>query len=535
MMDTYFNDSSSGYALWHFLKDHFRGDCCGNETCLVQTHRGDLYPRHEIGHNPDKEQLLLTYYHNRKRVKAMALKITNLKITRLHGLFDREISFKQGVNLLVGINGSGKTSILNMIDWLLKPSLNHLCVTQFDQAKLVFFVDNVEHTVVCTQSKGKLIYELKGPAKFHSLDVTLHAPTDKINRNASLRESLLESYAGLTPSKEEKTTWDYLHDKLPKPVIIGLDRQLFASEGKNIIFEERMIGRTSQGPINQQTQSPLERVRDFANTRYRQHRNNVINLNDSLKSKIMVSAFSTSFSMKNFSRRSIPEITIKDIDRLESKVKDYFSAITRQAKGEIAATTPEQLTIAKYFSSLKHLLKNKSPSKSNPQSELLLIMNYSQFDKLRDLIKEFEQFEQDSNKSYIEIKDYLDTLNGFFIDSSKELAYREDTAELTYNQLDNSGQVIARHLDLTTLSSGERQIVTLLTYLKFGGQASRLFIIDEPELSLHPKWQAQFLSAVQKLTPKDTQLILATHSPEIVGKQENSCTVLLPYNKKAKQ
>lgn len=134
----------------------------------------------------------------------------------------------------------------------------------------------------------------------------------------------------MAPTKEEKKTWNYLHDKLPKPVIIGLDRQLFASEGKNIVFEERIIGRNAQGQIVSQNQSPLQRVREFANTRNRQHRNNVINLNDRLKSKIMVSAFASSFSMKDLTRRRATKITINEIEHLEEKVKEYFVATTRQ-------------------------------------------------------------------------------------------------------------------------------------------------------------------------------------------------------------
>ena len=70
----------------------------------------------------------------------------------------------------------------------------------------------------------------------------------------------------------------------------------------------------------------------------------------------------------------------------------------------------------------------------------------------------------------------------------------------------------------------------LFTYLSFNTQGGNLFIIDEPELSLHPKWQEDFLPNVEKLMPKNAQLLIATHSPIIVGKKKEYCTVLLPYN-----
>jgi transposase InsO family protein len=51
----------------------------------------------------------------------------------LHGYLDKDIRFNSDINLLVGINGSGKTSVLNIISWLLQPAIPHLCVTEFKE------------------------------------------------------------------------------------------------------------------------------------------------------------------------------------------------------------------------------------------------------------------------------------------------------------------------------------------------------------------------------------------------------------------
>jgi predicted ATP-binding protein involved in virulence len=45
---------------------------------------------------------------------------------------------------------------------------------------------------------------------------------------------------------------------------------------------------------------------------------------------------------------------------------------------------------------------------------------------------------------------------------------------------------------------------------------SGIFIIDEPELSLHLAWQEIFVDSISKASPK-TQFILATHSPTIIS------------------
>ena len=70
--------------------------------------------------------------------------------------------------------------------------------------------------------------------------------------------------------------------------------------------------------------------------------------------------------------------------------------------------------------------------------------------------------------------------------------------------------------DLTALSSGERQILTMLysaSRTRFRGGA---FLIDEPELSLHIDWQRIILSQIQSQEP-GRQIVVCTHSPEVGG------------------
>lgn len=65
------------------------------------------------------------------------------------------------------------------------------------------------------------------------------------------------------------------------------------------------------------------------------------------------------------------------------------------------------------------------------------------------------------------------------------------------------------------LSSGEQQVVYRAGYLlrhlniKNGG----VVFIDEPELSLHPEWQINYLQFLQNIFGENIQFIIATHSP----------------------
>ena len=56
-------------------------------------------------------------------------------------------------------------------------------------------------------------------------------------------------------------------------------------------------------------------------------------------------------------------------------------------------------------------------------------------------------------------------------------------------------------------------------------QKANIFIIDEPELSLHIRWQEIFVETIRKLN-QALQLIIATHSPSILLDDTEHCISL---------
>ncbi|MGW6058695.1 AAA family ATPase [Streptomyces sp. NPDC055189] len=67
---------------------------------------------------------------------------------------------------------------------------------------------------------------------------------------------------------------------------------------------------------------------------------------------------------------------------------------------------------------------------------------------------------------------------------------------------------------LEALSSGQKQVIRLLVECLAAGPNS--VIVDEPEISMHVDWQHRLVNAMRTINPR-TQLILATHSPEIMA------------------
>lgn len=67
------------------------------------------------------------------------------------------------------------------------------------------------------------------------------------------------------------------------------------------------------------------------------------------------------------------------------------------------------------------------------------------------------------------------------------------------------------------LSSGEQHLILLSYFLIFLLKPNSLILIDEPEISLHLKWQRTFINDILKLSQDlNPRFIIATHSPAII-------------------
>jgi predicted ATPase len=75
-----------------------------------------------------------------------------------------------------------------------------------------------------------------------------------------------------------------------------------------------------------------------------------------------------------------------------------------------------------------------------------------------------------------------------------------------------------RAIDLADASSGQQQMLCSLFGLQSELTSDSLVLIDEPELSLHPTWQMDFLDRLSKVLDQfeGCHVIVATHSPLIV-------------------
>ena len=87
-------------------------------------------------------------------------------------------------------------------------------------------------------------------------------------------------------------------------------------------------------------------------------------------------------------------------------------------------------------------------------------------------------------------------------------------------------------ITIDKLSSGEQQLYARVVSLMILNPENSIILIDEPEISLHPKWQTEIMKIYANIG-KNNQFIITTHSPFIISQTYyKNLTFLVKENNK---
>jgi hypothetical protein len=95
---------------------------------------------------------------------------------------------------------------------------------------------------------------------------------------------------------------------------------------------------------------------------------------------------------------------------------------------------------------------------------------------------------------------------------SNEMVFDPTKLDVYIRNRKSSEKSPEQRIDLSQLSSGEKQLVSLFTHLYLSEGTQYFVIIDEPEISLSVEWQETFLEDIRNGT-FCSGLFVATHSP----------------------
>lgn len=149
-------------------------------------------------------------------------------------------------------------------------------------------------------------------------------------------------------------------------------------------------------------------------------------------------------------------------------------------------------------------LKGAGPGKPLRAEDAILLITLR---RIETLVNRWKTLQQSLGEIFSPRDDFVKIANGLLQRKQMEI-----TASYELQFKSRTGKILTPLM----LSSGEKQLLILFgeTVLQRGKQA--IFIADEPELSLHVLWQEKLVESLRALNPA-AQIIAATHSPDIVG------------------
>lgn len=163
--------------------------------------------------------------------------------------------------------------------------------------------------------------------------------------------------------------------------------------------------------------------------------------------------------------------------------------------------------------------------------QLLVDINTQDNDDLARWVDAHENEVPPNTEKHIRIKRFTEAFSSIFQDKIKFKGIENNTKPIFSKNGTN--------IEITELSSGEKQIVFRgIQLLKNRGILEDMPVfIDEPELSMHPKWENLILNYYRSICSKNniqsSQLFIVTHSEHILSSalnDEESCIIKMPEN-----
>ena len=182
---------------------------------------------------------------------------------------------------------------------------------------------------------------------------------------------------------------------------------------------------------------------------------------------------------------------------------------------------------------LRGILTRKSldtkPKQLSPKTAYQRVASFLSRQEARSALGSSDEFKKKFSSSPI-FRKVVSDINTIEQRIEKTMASRQKLEQLIRDMFTGNKTVVLKDTDIkvetdekenigvASLSSGEKH--TLCIFIEALLAECNTLLLDEPEISLHIDWQNNLISAMHELNP-DTQIILATHSPEIMAGVED--------------
>lgn len=444
--------------------------------------------------------------------------IKRIHIVKLHGQHDYKIEFDPELTFLHGANGCGKTTVLNILAAVVTGKLYNLVDYSFERIDL-FYSDSKDK-----EDKIQIKIDIVEKNK-RSMVVCFDGYSYEIEDINNLKERMFRkseednierTFSNIYPFvKDIISKFNYVYLPLSRYGYDRFDERDYYRYG----YSRRHYYEIQQNPYSSYLNESLRYISELI-------RNSCMNINiqenkvnDKFRNDVLSSMIRVSSDMHIW--QIIEEIAKFEWDEVLKSKEAYIKTLREIGVYDDKLQKEIEAFFEAFKSAYDDYIKQKNDDNEKPGIRIDLAWQYAEFLKIRNIAELAKENEKIKDKIRQPKMLFEELINDFFLSSG------------THKKIviTSEGQVIfetkAGKLHLTDLSSGEKQIVITFASLIFGfkGKGKGIFIVDEPEASLHLEWQNKFVPAILK-TNKNMQLIFATHSPELIGEYRNKAVRL---------
>jgi len=396
----------------------------------------------------------------------------------------------ENVTIMYGENGCGKTTLLQILNAVFSRNEMVLFNHKVREVFMSVLMDGEERQI-CIKERVRLIKDADGDGRFLK-EIQEYDWTDMEFLEEQKTLLLGVDRINIQSAVPASTIYDFINTQ-------EIGRRSFAGSSMNVrrIFAENLAEYLSYSRKGRIRREGI----DFESAHITLNGSNV---DISNMESIIVSSFrkavhgaSTDIQSALFAtlsqviERNEAQYENKTLETVEERLVEYYPLISIAIEEIPEENDNEILKLIKGSDCLQIIEK----CRENPYLCLLLFNIIQRIDK--DIIK---------FKAVLLLRDLFNEY------TRKDKRMEINREGITIEILDGK-KIVGRHR-LNELSSGEKQLVTLLTCLFIDGSNRNFIFIDEPELSLNMKWQNELINLFEKYLPK-TQVIMATHSPSV--------------------
>ena len=436
------------------------------------------------------------------------MKVTNFSILGLYDRYDIKIPIRDNKLILTGVNGTGKSTVLSIFYTLITQQWNKLHKFEFNAVSIV--IDDQEFVFERKQIEENEFWRNKAlqsmPRTIYKRLSTLQEDYPKL-LSSLINDKRLSVVEKRKISEVVKIPYErmdgFKHDAIrfwSRLELDEMENDLFLDSARK--FADHTQDKVMFLPTFRRIEKDLKTIlpdldeRQWKEISGRKETDRYLELVEFGMDDVveLVKTFTRDLSIQayigheNLAKKFLKEIVHGKIGPIQ--VSDFDIDILAQALlfgSEMGLDNKDIKALAKKVDDVRD-------QRAQIKSDDKFIMRYVAM--LVDSIQSLE-------KSEIPIKQLINVCNKYL--EGKDLTFERQNGVRAC--LKDGGEV-----DLKDLSSGEKQIISLLSHLYLGQEERYMVIIDEPELSLSVEWQSSLLPDILN-TQKCSFIAAVTHSP----------------------